>query len=401
MDKYKNLYIIPLISELLLLFLLFYYKLKKYFNISFNSFYLFIFCIFSRILYHLLSFKEILSNKKFYIWILLIIFIFSYITRIKRLLDCISISKILKSQKIKNKSKILFEKSYYGSENIYLIIFFILTFSIILLFYFLPLINFEKYIVFFISYIILSIFVFKILLSDMRKKLKRNYISEIILFLLLVSNLIYFELSYKEETESSFCQCVLIFIFEILFIMSVSFNFGIFSKMKISKDKFLINKKLKSDFCLFFNNELCFYAFNSYLNKNDPDSNILMKLYLDINKNKMKIILNENSNDIKILIEYFDNNKQSIKNSKLKENLEKNFENIKEKLNENKYESILFDEVFVSLNNEMNKKFDIFKGSGEYEKLFSFLDLIYFLDEKIFVESFYFDYINNEELDGV
>ena len=402
MDNYKYLYIISLISELLLILLVSFYKIKQYFNISFNSFYLFIFCIFSRIFYHLLSFNEILSTNKFYIWILPIIFIFSYITRIKRLEDCISLSKILKSPKIKNKSKILFNKYYYASEHIYLIIFFILTSSIILLFYYLQLKNIEKYILFFLSYIILSFFGFKILISDMRKKLKRNYISEIILFLLLISNLIYFELSPEEEVESSVYHYILVFIFEILFIISIAFNFGIFSKPTIPEDKFLLNKKLKSDFNLFFNNELCFYAFNSYLNKNETDSNILMKLYLDINKYKMKLILNENNNDINNLIEYFNNNKQFIKNSKLKEKLENHFETIKEKIDENKYESILFDEIFTSLSEEMNKKFDSFKNSGEYEKLFSFLDLIYFLEEKIFVESFYFDYINNgKELDGI
>ena len=128
---------ISLISESLILISLFFSKLKKNYKISFNSFYLSIFNISSLILFHLIILLPFLSSEIFYSLIALVIFIFSYILRIKRLLDCISLSKIIKSLKIKNKSKILYEKSNYSNETIYFLLFIILTISSLSLFYYL------------------------------------------------------------------------------------------------------------------------------------------------------------------------------------------------------------------------------------------------------------------------
>jgi hypothetical protein len=70
-------------------------------------------------------------------------------------------------------------------------------------------------------------------------------------------------------------------------------------------------------------------------------------------------------------------------------------------MNDNKFENNMFDEILNIINNNLNDVFKVFKKKKEFEKLFSLLDLIHFLDEYIFVESFYFDYINNEELQNV
>lgn len=400
MEKFKLLSYIPLILELLLIIILSYNKLKKNYNISFNSFYLLIFCLLSLILCHIISFQIFsLFTNKIDILIIIIIFFISYTIRIKRLLDCISLSKILKSTKIKNKSKILFEKSFYSFETIYFLIFAFLSTLIISLFYYLKeefIENYKKYILFMISIILFAFFIYKFFISDIKKKIKKNFTFEIILFLILFLNLSYTKLN--EDKNESFFQYIIIFIFEILFILSIGVNCIRFSRIKISEEKFLINKKLKSDFFIFFNNELCFYVFNKYYNKNYSDSKILMKLYLDINKYKMKNVLNENFNDLKNIYVFFDNNKQFIKNQKLKEKLEKNFESVMKKVDEKEFENISLDEIFTIINNDMNNIFNIFKKSKEHKKLFSILDLLYFLDEYIYVEAFYFEFNNNEEL---
>lgn len=400
MDVFEILKFIFVVSTLLLLILLYYYKLKKIYNISFNSYYLLTVCIISLILYNLLSFKIFSLNIEFYVLTLLTIFFIAYTLKTKRLLDCISLSEIFKSQKLKNKSAILFDKSYYSFETMYLFEFIILSLSLIISFYYLQKITIEKYILIISSILIFIFFSFKIVVSDIQKKLKKNYILEIILFLSLFINLIYFGLNLN--TDSYFNHCI-IFILEILFLISLITNFGISSRAIISEDKFILKEKLESNFYLFFNNELCFYFFYKYLDKIEQDSKILIKIYLDISKYKLKLVLNENCNEIRNTIDFFDNNKQFIKNPKLKEKLEIKFESIKKFINENNYENNknIFDKVFSIIDDIFNKKYKIFKGTKEYEELFSFINLIYFLDEYIYIESFYFNYINNEELQNI
>ena len=384
---------ISLISESLIIISLFFSKLKKNYKISFNSFYLSIFNISSLILFHLIILLPFLSSEIFYSLIALVIFIFSYMLRIKRLLDCISLSKIIKSLKIKNKSKILYEKSNYSNETIYFLIFIILTISSLSLFYYLKQTIIEKYIILVSSLIILLFFCFKLCISDILNKYKKNYIFEIIF-----SSLLYISFSLLFEPNLGSYTTLYIslanFIIEILYLMCLCLNCGIFYAKKILAKDFVVNEKLKKNFYLFFNNELCLYVFNLYLDENESNSKIYMKLYIDINKYNMKFNLDGNTDDAKNIIHFFDTNKKLINNTKLNEK----FVNINGLINENKFEKNMFDEILTILNNYLNKKFESFKKTKEYNKLFSLLDLIYFLDEYIFVESFYFDYYNNEQL---
>ena len=387
---------ISLISESLIIISLFFSKLKKNYKISFNSFYLSIFNISSLILFHLIILLPFLSSEIFYSLIALVIFIFSYILRIKRLLDCISLSKIIKSLKIKNKSKILYEKSNYSNETIYFLLFIILTISSLSLFYYLKQTIIEKYIILVSSLIILLFFCFKICISDILNKFKKNYIFEIIF-----SSLLYISFSLLFEPNLGSYTTLYIslanFIIEILYLMCLCLNCGIFYAKKILAKDFVVNEKLKKNFYLFFNNELCLYVFNLYLDENESNSKIYMKLYIDINKYNMKFNLDGNTDDAKNIINFFDTNKELINNTKLNEK----FVNINGLINENKFEKNMFDEILTILNNYLNKKFESFKKTKEYNKLFSLLDLIYFLDEYIFVESFYFDYYNNEQLQSI
>ena len=395
MDKIGICSYISLISESLLSIFLINFKLKKYYIISFNSFYLLMLNIISLKIFHLIYLINP-SNANFYFFILLIIFLFSYIIRIKRMVDCISLSTILKSRNIKNKTKELFEKFNYSLEIKYLANFAILSFTIVMLFYFLNKINTKKYLLLISSIIILSYSCFKIAISDLKKKLKRNYILEIIMYLILFSNLLFNEFNIKDNSYSY--NYIFIFFCEILFILIIAKNCGIiFPLLKISEDKFIANKKLNSDFDLFFNNELCFYTFNSYLDE-EKELKIFLKLYLDINKYKMKVLLNEKDNDANEIINYYENKKKLIRNSILEEKIEKYFEKIKNEINGGKFRNDIFDEIYFIIRDLLNKKFEDFKKTYICKKLFSFLNLITFLDEFIFVESFYFDYINNEEL---
>jgi hypothetical protein len=382
--------------KFLLLIAIIYYKLRGLYKVSFNSFYLLILNISSLFLFHcIFLIPSLYQDQNLYIIITLIVFICSYILRITRILDCLSLSKIIKSNKIEDKSKALYSKSYYSFESFYFTIFVISSLSVFMLFYHLKEIKEEKYVLFIISAIAFILFCFKISLSDMILKLKKNYLIEIISWIVYVSNIIFF------STNLTLYQQFFTFFIDFIFLIMVCINCGIFSKKKIYQNDFIANNKLKNDFYLFFSNELCFHAFKSYLDKNKPDAIILMKLYIDINRYKMKCSLDGDANDAISIISYYDSNKDLIKDLKLKEKINNLMEMKRQMINDNKFENNMFDEILNLINNILNNIFKEFKKRKEFEKLFSLLDLIHFLDEFIFVESFYFDYINNEELQNV
>ena len=396
MDITKIICYISLMIKCLILFAIIYYKLRGLYKVSFNSFNLLIFNISSLFLFHCIFLIPSLSKyQNLYIIITLIVFICSYILRITRILDCLSLSKIIKSNKIEDKSKALYSKSYYSFESFYFTIFIISSLSVFMLFYHLKEIKEEKYVLFIISVISFILFCFKISLSDMILKLKKNYLIEIILWIIYVSNIIFI------STNLGLYQLIFTFFIDFIFLIMVCINCGIFSKKKIYENDFIANKKLKNDFYLFFNNELCFHAFKSYLDKNKSDAIILMKLYIDINRYKMKCSLDGDANDAISIICYYDSNKDLIKDLKIKEKINNIIEMKKQMINDNKFENNMFDDILNPINNILNNIFKEFKKRKDFEKLFSLLDLIHFLDEFIFVESFYFDYINNEELQSV
>ena len=396
MDITKIIFRISLMIKLFLLITIIYYKLRGLYKISFNSFYLLIFNISSLFLFHcIFLIPSLSSDQNLYIIIALIVFIFSYILRIIRIFDCLSLSKIIKSSKIEDKSKALYSKSYYSFESFYLTIFIISSLSIFMLFYHLKEIKEEKYVLFIISIIAFILFCIKISLSDIILKLKKNYLIEIISWIIYVSNILFI------STYIKFYQLIFTFFIDFIFLIMLCINCGIFSKKKIYEKDFIANNKLKNDFYLFFNNELCFHVFKSYLDKNKSDAIIILKLYIDINRYKIKCSLDGGSNDAISIINYYDSNKDLIKDLKLKEKINNIMEMKRQMMNDNKFENNMFDEILNIINNNLNDVFKVFKKKKEFEKLFSLLDLIHFLDEYIFVESFYFDYINNEELQNV
>ena len=396
MDITKIIFLISLMTKLLLLITIIYYKIRGLYKISFNSFYLLIINISSLFLFHcIFLIPSLSSDQNLYIIIALIVFIFSYILRIIRIFDCLSLSKIIKSSKIEDKSKALYSKSYYSFESFYLTIFIISSLSIFMLFYHLKEIKEEKYVLFIISIIAFILFCIKIALSDIILKLKKNYLIEIISWIIYVSNILFISEYIK------FYQLIFTFFIDFIFLIMLCINCGIFSKKKIYEKDFIANNKLKNDFYLFFNNELCFHVFKSYLDKNKSDAIIILKLYIDINRYKIKCSLDGDSNDAISIINYYDSNKDLIKDLKLKEKINNIMEMKRQMMNDNKFENNMFDEILNIINNNLNDVFKVFKKKKEFEKLFSLLDLIHFLDEYIFVESFYFDYINNEELQNV
>ena len=385
-DKKKIIWIIPIIPQIFFLLALFYYKIKSYLSINFNSFYLLIINIFSLLLFHL-SFEIILldSNKLFKL-IFPMIFFFSYIVRIKRILDFLSLSKVLKSNKLKakEKSKILYQKSSYSFELSYLIQLVIFSTIIIYISYIYKLAMNIKYIIEILSLIIIIFLIYKISTSDIKRKFKKSYSIEIIISYLLFSNCVISDMNFSQEIL--FYKKIVLYLTEIFYIILLLINCKICSSSHIFKQNCLINKKLNSDFGLFLNNDLCFHFFNNFI-KRDSEAVILLKLYLDINSYTISSSLNQKSNEEQNIVSYINNNKQFINDKTLKELFDKIEDTNK------------FDNIYNIIYTNLNRKFEEFKRNREYKKLCAFLDLIFYLDEFIFTKSFYTEYFENEQLD--
>ena len=90
------------------------------------------------------------------------------------------------------------------------------------------------------------------------------------------------------------------------------------------------------------------------------------------------------------MINYIKNNKRSIINDNLKEI----FENIELKKNEEN----IWNEIYKIIYSDLNKKFDEYKKDSEFGKLSVLFDLIFYLDEFIFTNNFYFENYENEQL---
>lgn len=385
-DKKKIIWIIPIIPQIFFLLALFYYKIKSYLSINFNSFYLLIINIFSLLLFHL-SFEIILLNSnKLFKLIFPMIFFFSYIIRIKRILDFISLSKVLKSNKLKakEKSKILYQKSSYSFELSYLIQLVIFSTIIIYISYIYKLAMNIKYIIEILSLIIIIFLIYKISTSDIKRKFKKSYSIEIIISYLLFSNCVISDMNFSQEIL--FYKKIVLYLTEIFYIILLLINCKICSSSHIFKQNCLINKKLNSDFGLFLNNDLCFHSFNNSI-KRDSEAVILLKLYLDINSYTISSSLNQKTNEEQNIVSYINNNKQFINDKTLKELFDK-IEDINK-----------FDNIYNIIYANLNRKFEEFKRNREYKKLCIFLDLIFYLDEFIFTKSFYTEYFENEQLD--
>lgn len=388
------LWLSPLIPQIFLFLCIIYCKKKSYISIIFNSFYLLTINICILFLYHLFIKFEFFSSNRSFKYIFPIIFFFSYVLRIKRILNILSISSIMKIKKMKEeiKSKLLYEKAEYIFELSSLFSLFNYSSTLIIIAYIYQITKEIIIIIEIISLLIVLFLMSKIIKTDIKKKFKIYYNSEILVFLFLFSNMnVLSEINISQNFI--FYQRILFYIMEIFYILLLSINCRIFSLNKMCKENCLINKKLNSELSLFLNNELCFHSFNIYLgkNQNNSESIILLKLYLDINIYTMISSKVDKSEKEENMIKYIKNNKRSITNNNLKEI----FGNIDKK----KEEENIWGEIYKIIYEELNKKFGLYKIDSEYQKLTRFFDLIFYLDEFIFTNNFYFENYENEQLE--
>ena len=387
MDVKKTLWIIPIIPQIFFIISVLKNKIKGNLSVSFNSFYLIIINILTLILFHSSFELNILNLRQIFKFSFLIALFFSYVIRIKRILNILSLSYLLteKNIKRKEKSKIIYEKAFISFEITYFIKIIFFSVLFILLYYFYKLNLTIIYIIIFISIFICLFLIVKIFKSEMKKRFKAMYSAEILIFFLLFINGFLLEVNLLKVPilYQKFC----FYLLEFLYIIILSINCRLFSFDNKFKKNCLLNKKLNSDFSLFLNNELFFLSFISFIKKSDnaTELQILLKLYLDLNSYTINSSLDKNNENAENIIQFINNNIRYIKNKNLKEKLNKEEKNL--------------EEIHRIVYNLLNKKYEEYKKDNEYKKISDFLDLIFYIDEYIFSKQFYMEFYESEELE--
>ena len=380
MDVKKTLWIIPIIPQIFFIISVLKNKIKGNLSVSFNSFYLIIINILTLILFHSSFELNILNLRQIFKFSFLIALFFSYVIRIKRILNILSLSYLLteKNIKRKEKSKIIYEKAFISFEITYFIKIIFFSVLFILLYYFYKLNLTIIYIIIFISIFICLFLIVKIFKSEMKKRFKAMYSAEILIFFLLFINGFLLEVNLLKVPilYQKFC----FYLLEFLYIIILSINCRLFSFDNKFKKNCLINKKLNSDFSLFLNNELFFLSFISFIKKSDnaTELQILLKLYLDLNSYTINSSLDKNNENAENIIQFINNHILYIKNQNLKEKLNKEEKNL--------------EEIHRIVYNLLNKKYEEYKKDNEYKKISDFLDLIFYIDEYIFSKQFYIEF---------
>ena len=387
MDVKKTLWIIPIIPQIFFIISVLKNKIKGNLSVSFNSFYLIIINILTLILFHSSFELNILNLRQIFKFSFLIALFFSYVIRIKRILNILSLSYLLteKNIKRKEKSKIIYEKAFISFEITYFIKIIFFSVLFILLYYFYKLNLTIIYIIIFISIFICLFLIVKIFKSEMKKRFKAMYSAEILIFFLLFINGFLLEVNLLKVPilYQKFC----FYLLEFLYIIILSINCRLFSFDNKFKKNCLLNKKLNSDFSLFLNNELFFLSFISFIKKSDnaTELQILLKLYLDLNSYTVNSSLDKNNENAENIIQFINNNIRYIKNKNLKEKLNKEEKNL--------------EEIHRIVYNLLNKKYEEYKKDNEYKKISDFLDLIFYIDEYIFSKQFYMEFYESEEFE--
>ena len=382
MDVKKTLWIIPIIPQIFFIISVLKNKIKGNLSVSFNSFYLLIINILTLILFHSSFELNILNLRQIFKFSFLIALFFSYVIRIKRILNILSLSYLLteKNIKRKEKSKIIYEKAFISFEITYFIKIIFFSVLFILLYYFYKLNLTIIYIIIFLSIFICLFLIVKIFKSEMKKRFKAMYSAEILIFFLLFINGFLLEVNLLKVPilYQKFC----FYLLEFLYIIILSINCRLFS----FDNKFKKNC-LNSDFSLFLNNELFFLSFISFIKKSDnaTELQILLKLYLDLNSYTINSSLDKNNENAENIIQFINNNIRYIKNKNLKEKLNKEEKNL--------------EEIHRIVYNLLNKKYEEYKKDNEYKKISDFLDLIFYIDEYIFSKQFYMEFYESEELE--
>ena len=345
-----------------------------------------------------------------------VIFI-SLILRMKRILQCLNLNKIV-SMNIKNKSKIFYSRRFALDERFYCKVITIIIMLIMLLvgfFYwknggYIPVpYYFMKYfintkneynisnnlinkicvywtIIYFIEGIILITYIYKLMIANLIKQIQIEFILQnIFYFITFISSRYYYKKNINDlnnnfnNTSLSFIIISFIYVFLNTYLPIAR---AIVDKIKIN---YSFNPKLVTNLYLFLSDEICYYSFSDFLKDSQIDS-YFINLYTKIMKYKYKYSLEANffnvTKEAKSLYKnYFDTDSE---NNYINEDILKKIRN-----NCSKYISKddctyeMFDDALVSVYEYLKKRFIEFRKSDEYKLLVNNLNMNSYIQYKM------------------
>jgi hypothetical protein len=242
--------------------------------------------------------------------------------------------------------------------------------------------KFNVWIIFFKSFIIITILYQILTFTNVKKNIKiilslQNF------FYLLYFQLIIFTNIYTESKTT--LPHIIFYCFEIIEIFLVIIYTLIINKNDNLLITTIFNPKLVSDFYLFVSDEICYYSFSNYLKNNDVDK-FLLYLYIEIMKFKFKYSLEAEYNNVvyeakKIYNKYFGESSKENKylNKEILDDVRKSCEMIDK--GQCSYE--MFDGLLVNVFEILQKKFMAFQKTEEYKTLVQNLNMNSYIQYKI------------------
>ena len=412
-----NCIIFSLFSILLFLLISHFLSQKKnYCFIKFNSYRLLL------IMMRILSIMNIILifaddkhiNNKVYLKIFILLynilcwaFFISFSLRLTKIIQSINLTNKLIINN-KKKASIFYSKRYSLMDDFYFKLFWFFLLIIIIIsfmhfsfnaehYIFIPflseipgeltsgkisLLKFNEWIIFFKSFIIITILYHVLTLTNVKRNIK------IILSLQSMIYLLYFQFIFFANIVTTYKTTfphIIFYFFEIIQILIIV----IYTLIKNKNDEMLIttifNPKLVADFYLFVSDEICYYSFSNYLNNSKVDK-FLLYLYIEIMKFKFKYSLEPEYNNVvyeakKIYNKYFGESSKANKylNQEILNNVRKSCEMIDK--GQCSYE--MFDSILVNVFEMLKDKFDEFQSTEEYRILVQNLNMNSYIQYKI------------------
>ena len=345
-----------------------------------------------------------------------VIFI-SLILRMKRILQCLNLNKIV-SMNIKNKSKIFYSRRFALDERFYCKVITIIIMLIMLLvgfFYwknggYIPVpYYFMKYfintkneynisnnlinkicvywtIIYFIEGIILITYIYKLMIANLIKQIQIEFILQnIFYFITFISSRYYYKKNINDlnnnfnNTSLSFIIISFIYVFLNTYLPIAR---AIIDKIKIN---YSFNPKLVTNLYLFLSDEICYYSFSDFLKDSQIDT-YFINLYTKIMKYKYKYSLEANffnvTKEAKSLYNnYF--NTDSENNYMNEEILKKIRNNCSKYISKDDCTYEMFDDALVSVYEYLKKRFIEFRKSDEYKLLVNNLNMNSYIQYKM------------------
>ena len=393
-------------------------KRKNYTSVSIRSPTLLLISILSNFFMNIIIilYQIFESNKisSFY-YLFRLTMILSMILRYERIIICCRIDKLNKVEEELDKKQYT-EKKYLYHEKFYvriLVVVFILFLIVMIIIKFIEMDKVEFFYCFnyicnndslfqpqmlvwviwnFIEQFVMITYLFRIFNKYIKEKIKTELLSFFILWYIysvICTLMNYFTKKFglSDEGKINLIIIIISLIFHYICLFINGYLPIILSYTYKTAISYHFSPKLMNNLYLFLTNEVCYDAFSNYLIKTNNNKGIIyLKMYTHIMKYKLSFVLNINKdiglNDAnEIYNTYFAPN--SLYENQIDGGVLQKVRNESQMLENNTFTPDLFDDALQSIFNELNKRFVVFHKTREYRELYEKIKLESYIQCKL------------------